>query len=84
MDIEFAAHAESKFFICIFLLTETVHFSARTFSAEPLQKIIHSALSLQWTGDPFDRIIVTTAKHKNASLITQDKMIKDHYNKVIW
>jgi PIN domain nuclease of toxin-antitoxin system len=51
---------------------------------EPLQKIIQSALSLHWTRDPFDRLIVATAQINDAMLLTKDEHIAAHYKHVIW
>lgn len=53
-------------------------------SEEPLYQIIHSALALHWTRDPFDRLIVATASLSNAMLLTKDTHIASHYQHVIW
>jgi PIN domain nuclease of toxin-antitoxin system len=52
--------------------------------AEPLQKIVRVALALEWTRDPFDRMIVASAKNKNAILLTKDELIRKHYSSSSW
>jgi PIN domain nuclease of toxin-antitoxin system len=46
--------------------------------------IIHVAAEEKWTRDPFDRIIVSHAKCRDASLISKDGQIKKHYKKTIF
>ena len=41
--------------------------------------IISKAMSLSWTRDPFDRIIVANAAINNSVLITKDQHILEHY-----
>lgn len=41
--------------------------------------IIGEAMTLSWTRDPFDRIIVAHAQYTKAYLITADQMIQSHY-----
>jgi len=47
-------------------------------------KIINIAKSLQWTRDPFDRIITAQAKASNSKILTKDKMIHKNYNRAVW
>jgi PIN domain nuclease of toxin-antitoxin system len=43
------------------------------------------ALSVSWTSDPFDRIIVGQAKaNREAILITADTLIRQHYPAAVW
>lgn len=42
------------------------------------------ALALNWTRDPFDRLIVAHANVIKCHLITKDSFIKSHFSKVIW
>lgn len=45
--------------------------------------IIRTAINEKCTHDPFDRIIVSHTKIKNAFLISADKKISVHYRKTI-
>ena len=49
-----------------------------------INEIIESALSLDWTKDPFDKIIVAQALLDNRKLLTKDKKILDNYKFAIW
>lgn len=53
-------------------------------SHEPFQKIIQTALTLHWTRDPFDRLIVATAQISNSILLTKDQNIISHYKHSAW
>jgi PIN domain nuclease of toxin-antitoxin system len=66
------------------IVTDLAHTIGLKICAEPLQKIVHSAMQLQWTRDPFDRLIVASAKNKQAMLLTKDKLIHGHYNQAVW
>ena len=46
--------------------------------------IISKAMSLSWTRDPFDRIIVANAAIDNSVLITKDQHILEHYENARW
>ena len=46
--------------------------------------IISKAMSLSWTRDPFDRIIVANAAINNSVLITKDQNILEHYENAKW
>jgi PIN domain nuclease of toxin-antitoxin system len=50
----------------------------------PFESVIVEALSQSWTRDPFDRLIVAQARANDASLITKDSEIHEHYKKAIW
>jgi PIN domain nuclease of toxin-antitoxin system len=51
----------------------------------PLTAVIHAALDIKWTRDPFDRIIVANAIANNkAPLITSDYRIQEEYENAIW
>jgi len=47
-------------------------------------RVIKEALALNWTRDPFDRLIVAHANVIKCHLITKDSFIKSHFSKVIW
>lgn len=46
--------------------------------------IVHAALLLSWTRDPFDRIIVGHALSQKAKLLTKDRSILRHYPQAVW
>jgi len=50
----------------------------------PLMQVISEAMLQSWTRDPFDRMIVATAVSNNASLLTKDRTIRDHYGGACW
>ena len=51
----------------------------------PFPAVVHEALSVDWTNDPFDRLIVAQAKANNESLlITADTQIRQNYRRAIW
>jgi PIN domain nuclease of toxin-antitoxin system len=51
----------------------------------PMSRIIQHSLSLGWTRDPGDRLIVANAIAANESpLVSSDRMIKEHYRNTIW
>ncbi len=51
---------------------------------QPFAAVIGEALVLNWTSDPFDRIIVAQAAHRAAPLLTADQNIREHYPSAIW
>ena len=51
----------------------------------PMATIMNAALSIKWTREPGDRIIVANAIANNeAPLITSDRRIHEHYENAIW
>jgi PIN domain nuclease of toxin-antitoxin system len=51
----------------------------------PFARIADEAVDLNWTTDPFDRLIVAHAiANHGASLITRDRLIRRHYNNAVW
>lgn len=51
----------------------------------PFTKTVHEALSIAWTMDPFDRLIVAHAKANHGSLlITRDRLIRENYRRAVW
>ncbi len=51
----------------------------------PMATIMNAALTLKWTREPGDRIIVANAIANNeAPLITSDRRIHEHYENAIW
>jgi len=47
-------------------------------------KIVDTSIKLTWTGDPFDRLIVSNALIKNSILLTKDETILNNYKKSVW
>lgn len=50
----------------------------------PFWAITRKACQLNWTRDPFDRLIVAEATIANAPLVTKDKIILTHYGQAVW
>ena len=51
----------------------------------PFPAVAHEALSIDWTRDPFDRMIVAQAQlNHGAALITRDRLIRRNYVRSIW
>lgn len=51
----------------------------------PFAKLVDSALDIDWTNDPFDRIIVAQAKaNRDSPLITKDELIREKYPQSVW
>lgn len=46
--------------------------------------LIYEALDLNWTRDPFDRLLVAHCIHRDAQLLTKDRVLLEHYAKAIW
>lgn len=66
------------------ILNELVNKISLEISQEPFQKIVETALTLSWTRDPFDRLIVATAQISNTLLLTKDKNITLNYKYAVW
>ena len=53
--------------------------------AIPFGMIAAEAIGIEWTMDPFDRLIVASALVDHRSpLITRDRLIRDHYAEAVW
>jgi PIN domain nuclease of toxin-antitoxin system len=46
--------------------------------------VVIAAEHVQWTRDPFDRLIVAHASLHNARLLTNDGVIRDRYPHALW
>lgn len=51
---------------------------------QPFASVVGTALKLDWTRDPFDRIIVAQAAHRESALLTADQHIRQHYSASVW
>jgi PIN domain nuclease of toxin-antitoxin system len=51
----------------------------------PFAGVAHEALDMEWTQDPFDRLIVAQAQvNHEAKLITRDRLIRRRYGNAVW
>jgi PIN domain nuclease of toxin-antitoxin system len=50
----------------------------------PFRTVVEHALKERWGRDPFDRLIVANAKANDASLITKDEKIHQHFSRAVW
>lgn len=50
----------------------------------PFNGIISQALKIDWTRDPFDRLIVATAALQRNVLVSKDRRILNHYSHAHW
>lgn len=51
---------------------------------KPFADVIQMASQQSWTRNPFDRIITGQAAIDKDSLITKDKIIREHYEHAVW
>lgn len=54
------------------------------FSSNSLERIVSQAIHLDFTRDPFDRIIVADASLNDSYLISKDQIIRRNYKNSIW
>lgn len=50
----------------------------------PFPDVVKRALTVTWTQDPFDRLIVAQAATRNARLLTKDRVLRKRYGLSIW
>ena len=50
----------------------------------PFPAVARRALTLRWTRDPFDRLIVAQATVAGVPLLTRDEVIRRHLPEAIW
>jgi PIN domain nuclease of toxin-antitoxin system len=50
----------------------------------PFHAVVVEALRLDWTRDPFDRLIAAQARAANAPLITKDEAIRQRFPAARW
>lgn len=53
-------------------------------SDDPLEAVIAEAMDLRWTRDPFDRLLVATARLHKTPLVTRDQRILAHFDDAVW
>ncbi len=51
---------------------------------DPMATVVTEAIRLQWTRDPFDRLLVATAVLHRAPLITKDRTIHENFVDAVW
>ena len=51
---------------------------------DPMAAVIAQSMGLDWTRDPFDRLLVATAMLHRAPFVTHDRRIHEHYDKAVW
>jgi PIN domain nuclease of toxin-antitoxin system len=49
----------------------------------PLLPLIRHGLSLTWTRDPFDRLLVAHSAARRMELCTTDRNIREHYARIV-
>ena len=54
------------------------------FSNNSIERIVSQAIHLDFTRDPFDRVIVADAYINNSFLITKDQNIRKNYKYAVW
>jgi PIN domain nuclease of toxin-antitoxin system len=55
-----------------------------TVSDSSFQQVASLAMELNWTRDPFDRLIVAQATAQGAALVSKDRTIRKHYGAAVW
>ncbi len=53
-------------------------------SAPNFNLLINKAIQIEWTRDPFDRLITAEAAMNDTFLVSADKIIRKHYSKTVW
>jgi PIN domain nuclease of toxin-antitoxin system len=50
----------------------------------PFHDVVRHAVTLSWTRDPFDRLIVAQAAVRETRLVTKDRTLRKRYGASIW
>ena len=53
-------------------------------ASDPFDMVVAEAMSVSWTRDPFDRLIVATARLHRAPLVTRDSRMLEHFAAAVW
>ena len=53
-------------------------------SDTPFAAVVAAAADLDWTRDPFDRLIVGQSIAEDASLVTRDRTIRKRHARALW
>ena len=62
-------------------LAETVGLSI---ASTPWREVVHTAIALDWTRDPFDRLIAAHAITEGVPLVTADERLRAHCPNAVW
>ncbi len=54
------------------------------YSDNSIERIVSRAIHMDFTRDPFDRMIVADACINNSLLISKDQIIRKNYNNSVW
>ena len=66
------------------MFRELANRSGLAISETSFAEVVSEASALSWTKDPFDRVIVAGAAVHDATLVTRDPHIHDHYEHAVW
>ncbi len=66
------------------LLSDLYRRIGLTVRREDFDRVVEHAMSLTWTRDVFDRLIVAHAAVDAATLVTKDSQIRAHYENAVW
>lgn len=56
-----------------------------TLCSQSFPAVAAVATELEWSGDPFDRIIAAQAQcNAHSRLVTKDKLIRRNYARAVW
>lgn len=50
----------------------------------PFAAVVYEAETIEWTRDPFDRLIVAQAALAEAPLVTKDETLHANYSGAVW
>jgi PIN domain nuclease of toxin-antitoxin system len=50
----------------------------------PFARVVLESIRMNWTRDPFDRLIVAQAISRGAPLLSKDDGIRQHYERAVW
>ena len=53
-------------------------------SRDPTEEVVGYALDLDWTRDPFDRLLVATARLHKAPIVSRDQRMRENYPDAVW
>jgi PIN domain nuclease of toxin-antitoxin system len=66
------------------IIAALIHEIGLVFSNNSIERIVNQAIHMDFTRDPFDRIIVADALISNSYLISKDQIIRKNYKYAIW
>ena len=52
--------------------------------SKPFAAVARKSIGMQWTRDPFDRLITAQAALDESPLLTKDDTIRAHYPEAVW